>query len=142
MGTGPTDRASVEYIEPSGSHCGTWAHNRDAGVAMAGLQRAVPITQRGSPCQFVAGAETMPLYLHRNTAFGDGHYLLSAVTDAGEQKWSLDLSARLDPDLTYDVLLAEQVGTNLRLLVGGEDAIYFLELEMASGHMVRERALY
>jgi hypothetical protein len=78
------------------------------------LLRAHAVRQRGhnEPCRFGFGSSAGPqqslqLYLHRDTAFGDGAWLLSAQDgDADATLWTLDLTETLGEG-RYEVLLAE-----------------------------------
>jgi hypothetical protein len=142
MGSQPAGQAALARIEPDGTFCGTWSRNPRPGTRIAGLLRAVRVQSTASECRFQSSTDTVQLYLHRGTAFGDGSYLVSAVTDAGVRKWTVDLSARADASLSYEILLAEPSGASLRILVGGREAIYWLLLDPMSGQVSGERALY
>jgi hypothetical protein len=92
------------------------------------------------PCRFVES--TLRLALHRDTAFDDGAWLVSALGSDDVTAWSLDLTANLGEG-DFEVLLAEErVDGAIRILVGRKTTIFAIDLDAMTGTPRRVSALY
>jgi hypothetical protein len=106
------------------------------------LLRARLVYRRGEtePCLFAESA--LRLALHRDTAFDEGAWLISALRSDDAAVWTLDLTASLGEG-DFEVLLAEDRPDGaLRLLVGRKTTIFAIELDARAGILRRASALY
>jgi hypothetical protein len=80
--------------------------------------------------------------LHRDSAFGDGAWLISALGRDDVAAWSLDLTDILGEG-DFEVLLAEERADRaLRILVGRKTTVFAIELDATTGIPRRASALY